>query len=170
MKYVKYKKPFVIAEIGCNHKGDFEIAKEFIKIAAIFCKVDAVKFQKRNNRECLTPEQYKSPHPCPYHSYGNTYGAHREFLEFSIKQHEQLKNLCEEFGLIYSTSVWDLTSAKEVAQLKPKMIKIPSACNNHYEMLSWLCDNYEGEIHISLGMTTTEEEKKVINLFKEKAK
>jgi len=50
MKYeieVDYKEPKVIAEIGCNHKGDFEIAKEMIKIAKIFCNVDAVKFQKR---------------------------------------------------------------------------------------------------------------------------
>ena len=47
----EYKKPYVIAEIGCNHKGDMEIAKELIKIAKIFCNVDAVKFQKRNNKE-----------------------------------------------------------------------------------------------------------------------
>ena len=48
-----YKKPFVIAEIGCNHKGDMEIAKELIKVAKIFCNADAVKFQKRNNKENL---------------------------------------------------------------------------------------------------------------------
>ena len=65
-------------------------------------------------------------------------------------------------------SVWDLTSAKEIAALKPELIKIPSACNNHYEMLSWLCENYEGEIHVSLGMTTREEEEKLIRLFEDK--
>ena len=48
------------------------------------------------------------------------------------------------------------------------MIKIPSACNNHYEMLEWLCDNYTGEIHVSLGMTTYEEENKLIELFEKK--
>ena len=61
--------------------------------------------------------------------------------------------------------MWDLTSAKEIASLKPEFIKIPSACNNHYEMLQWLCDNYEGEIQISLGMTTHEEERSLIDLF-----
>ena len=71
-------------------------------------------------------------------------------------------------GIVYSTSVWDLTSAKEIAALKPELIKIPSACNNHYEMLSWLCENYEGEIHVSLGMTTREEEEKLIRLFEDK--
>lgn len=56
-------------------------------------------------------------------------------------------------------------SAKEIASLQPELIKIPSACNNHYEMLNWLCDNYGGEIHISLGMTTHEEEEALIQLF-----
>lgn len=167
---MEYLKPFVIAEIGCNHKGDMDIAKRLIRTAAIYCEVDAVKFQKRCNRELLTPEQYNAPHPNPSNSYGKTYGEHREFLEFTVEQHRELKEYCEEMNIVYSTSVWDLTSAKEIASLHPKFIKIPSACNNHYEMLEWLCDNYEGEIHISLGMTTHEEEEKLIQLFEKKGR
>jgi N-acetylneuraminate synthase len=110
-----YKKPYIIAEIGCNHKGDMEIAKELIKVAKIFCNLDAVKFQKRNNKELLTVAQYNQPHPNPVNSYGDTYGAHREYLEFDIIQHKALKAYCEEIGITYSTSVWDLTSAKEIA-------------------------------------------------------
>lgn len=161
----KYNKAYVIAEAGCNHKGDMNIAKELIEVAAVFCKADAIKFQKRNNRELLTPEQFAAPHPNPSNSYGDTYGAHREYLEFTVEQHAQLKKWCEEVGITYSTSVWDLTSAKEIASLEPEFIKIPSACNNHYEMLQWLCDNYKGEIQISLGMTTQEEEAELINFF-----
>ena len=167
---MEYLKPFVIAEIGCNHKGDMDIAKRLIRTAAIYCEVDAVKFQKRCNRELLTPEQYNAPHPNPANSYGKTYGEHREFLEFTVEQHRELKEYCEEMNIVYSTSVWDLTSAKEIASLRPKFIKIPSSCNNHYEMLEWLCDNYEGEIHISLGMTTHEEEEKLIQLFEKKGR
>lgn len=160
-----YKKPYVIAEIGCNHKGEMDIAKEMIEVAAVFCKVDAVKFQKRCNKELLTPEQYNAPHPNPYNSYGATYGEHREYLEFDLEQHKQLMKWCEEFGITYATSVWDLTSAKEIASLHPQFIKIPSASNNNYEMLNWLCDNYEGEIQLSFGMTTHEEEENIIKLF-----
>ena len=149
---------YVIAEIGCNHKGSIEIAKELIKTAAIYCKADAVKFQKRCNRELLTPEQYNAPHPNPVNSYGKTYGEHREFLEFTVEQHKELKEYCDQMNIIYSTSVWDLTSAKEIAEINPRFIKIPSACNNEYKMLEWLCNNYDGEIHISLGMTTHDEE------------
>jgi len=167
---MNYKKPRLIAEVGCNHKGDMEIAKEFIKLAAIFCEADVIKFQKRNNKELLTEEQYNAKHPNPANAYGDTYGAHREFLEFTIEQHKQLKEWCEEFGIIYSTSVWDLTSAKEIASLEPELIKIPSACNNHFVMLEWLCDNYKGEIHLSFGMTTHEEEEKIVSLFENKGR
>jgi N-acetylneuraminate synthase len=160
-----YQPSHVIAEIGCNHKGEMDIAYELIKTAAIYCKVDAVKFQKRNNKELLPPEQYNAPHPNPANSYGDTYGAHREFLEFDLEQHRQLKAWCEEFDLVYSSSVWDLTSAKEIASLEPVTIKIPSACNTHFEMLTWLCRNYTGEIQISVGMTTREEEKEIVDLF-----
>lgn len=164
----KYLKPYVIAEIGCNHKGDMEIAKELIKIATIFCNVDAVKFQKRNNKELLTEEQYNAPHPNSNNSYGSTYGAHREFLEFDVQQHAELKNYCESIGITYSSSVWDTTSAKEIASLSPDFIKIPSACNNNFEMLGWLCANYKGEIHISTGMTTKEETEALVNFFIDK--
>lgn len=160
-----FKKPYIIAEAGCNHMGQMEIARELIETAAHFCKVDAIKFQKRCPKELLTSEQYNAPHPNPANSYGDTYGAHREFLEFTVEQHAQLKEWCEQAGITYSTSVWDMTSAKEIASLKPVFIKIPSACNTHYEMLQWLCDNYEGEIQISFGMTSHEEEEQIVQLF-----
>lgn len=160
-----YNKPFIIAEAGCNHMGQMEIAKDLIETAAHFCKADAIKFQKRCPRELLTPEQYNAPHPNPANAYGKTYGEHREFLEFTVDQHAQLKEWCEQAGIIYSTSVWDMTSAKEITSLKPKFIKIPSACNTHYEMLQWLCDNYNGEIQLSFGMTSHAEEEEIVKLF-----
>ena len=165
-----YKKPYVIAEIGCNHKGDMETAKELIKIAKIFCNVDAVKFQKRNNKELLTEAQYHAPHPNESNSYGATYGEHREFLEFDLTQHAELKKYCEEVGVIYSTSVWDLTSAQEITTLNPDFIKIPSASNNNYKMLEWLCENYTGEIHISTGMTTKNETDDLVDFFVSKGR
>ncbi len=167
---MEYLKPIVVAEIGCNHKGDIDIAKEMIKTASVYCKADAVKFQKRCNHELLTEKQYNAPHPNPVNAYGKTYGEHREFLEFTVDQHKELKEFCEQMSIIYSTSVWDLTSAKEIVSLMPQFIKIPSACNNHFKMIEWLCDNYNGEIHISLGMTTRKEEELLIRLFEDKGR
>ncbi|MGQ1946429.1 N-acetylneuraminate synthase family protein [Geofilum sp. OHC36d9] len=164
------KTPQVIAEIGCNHKGDMDIAKEMIVTAALFCKADVVKFQKRNNKELLTETEYNAPHPNPANSYGETYGAHREFLELDVDQHKQLKKWCEESGVVYSTSVWDLTSAQEIVTLQPKLIKIPSACNLNRPMLTYLCDHYDGEIHLSFGMTTHEEEEEIVSFFESKGR
>jgi len=159
-----YNSPKLIAEIGCNHKGDINIAKQLLKIAAE-SNVSVAKFQKRNNKELLTDEQYNSPHPNPINSYADTYGAHREYLEFTIDQHKLLKQYCEELGVIYSTSVWDVTSAKEIISLSPKLIKVPSACNNHYSMLEVLRDEYDGMIHVSFGMTTYDEQEKIVSFF-----
>lgn len=147
--------------------GQLEIAHEMITTAAVFCKADAIKFQKRCPKELLTLEQYNAPHPSPHNSYGKTYGEHREFLEFTVEEHAQLKAWCEEAGITYAASVWDMTSAKEIASLHPDFIKIPSACNNHYAMLQWLCENYEGEIQLSFGMTTHEEEEQAVRLFEQ---
>lgn len=159
------KNPKIVAEIGCNHKGDMQIAREMIMTAATYCRVDVVKFQKRCNKELLTSEEYNAPHPHPENSYGPTYGAHREFLEFTLDQHRQLQEWCNEFGVEYSTSVWDMTSAKEINTLQPKLIKIPSACNLNKPMLQYLCDNFGGEIHISFGMTTKAEEEEIVEFF-----
>lgn len=166
------KKPRVIAEVGCNHKGDLELAKEFIKIAKIYAKADVVKFQKRDVETWAKrfPEQYNAPHPNPANAYGKTYKEHRENLEFNLEQNRILKEYCDEIGIVYSTSVWDMKSAQEIVTLNPELIKIPSACNTNLEMLSWLCDNYDGEIHISTGMTTNKEVDDIIDLFMEKGK
>ena len=152
----------IIAEVGCNHGGNIQTAKDMIDIAATLCKVDVVKFQKRCNKELLTPDEYNSPHPVPGNSYGDTYGSHREFLEFTVDQHAELKTYCESKGVTYSTSVWDLTSAKEIVELDPEFIKIPSACNVDTDLLDYLCDHYQGKIHVSLGMTRLDELRSVI--------
>jgi sialic acid synthase len=147
-----YRKPLVVSEIGCNHLGDFDIAKELIKLSKD-CGADYAKFQKRNSHELLTDEQYNTPHPVPYNAYGATYGAHREYLEFTWEQHADLKEYCESIGIGYTTSVWDMTSAREIIGIKPDFIKVPSACNNHFDLLKLLRDEYKGDIHVSSGIT-----------------
>ena len=164
---MNYNKANIIAEIGCNHKGDIQIAKELIYLAKQ-CNVDVAKFQKRNNKELLPESQYNSPHPNPINSYGDTYGDHREFLEFSQNQHQELKEYSESIGIKYSTSVWDVASAKEISELNPELIKVPSASNTHYKMLEVLRDEYKGEVHVSFGMTTKSEQEKLVNFFEDK--
>lgn len=161
-----YQEPKVIAEIGCNHMGDIEIAKELI-YSAKESGSNYVKFQKRNNKELLTKKQYNSPHPVVENSFGVTYGEHRENLEFNFQQHKELKAYCDKINIKYSTSVWDITSAKEIINLNPDFIKVPSATNNNFKLLKILRDEYEGSIQLSVGMTTRIEIEKIISFFEE---
>ncbi len=160
----------VIAEIGCNHMGRLDIAKRMVEVAARECRADVAKFQKRNNRELLSPKQYGEPHPVPANAYGESYGAHREALEFSVEQHAELKAHCEELGVVYATSVWDMTSAREIAGLNPALIKIPSATNLNFDLQGWLCENFAGEIHVSTGMTTRDEIEVVVEFYEQRGR
>ena len=78
---------FITAEIGINHNGDINVAKKLIDLA-VRTGCDAVKFQKRDNKKLLSNEEYLAPHPNLKNSYGNTYGLHREYLEFDMDQHK----------------------------------------------------------------------------------
>ena len=100
-----YKEPHIVAEICCNHQGDIKIAKKMIETAANG-KATVAKFQKRNNKEFLTNKQYNSPHPNKMHSFGEPYGVHREFLEFTFAQHKELKCYAEQLGIMYSCSTF----------------------------------------------------------------
>ena len=161
-----YIEPKVVAEIGCNHMGQLSIAKELIFLAKQ-AGAHYVKFQKRNNKELLTEEQYNAPHPVPENSYGATYGEHREYLEFNLDQHKTLKEYCDDIGIVYSTSVWDTTSAREMISLDPQFLKVPSACNNNFEMLKILRDEFNGQVQLSIGMTSKKEIDQIVNFFEE---
>ena len=115
------------------------------------------KFQKRCPRELLTEEQYNKAHPVPANAYGPTYGAHREFLEFNVAQHKELWEYGKSIGIEWATSTWDVTSAREMIQIPCDYIKVPSACNNHFDMMKVLRDEFKGIVHVSTGMTTKKE-------------
>lgn len=145
----------IVCEIGCNHQGSMSQAKQLIKAAQI-AGADYAKFQKRTNKDLLTAEEYNAPHPVPENSFGATYGEHREYLEFTLDQHYELKEYCKEVGIGYACSVWDIQAAREIAALDPDYLKIPSACNQDFELLEF-CTGLTIPLHISTGMTTQRE-------------
>lgn len=157
-----FKKPIFVAEIGATHIGDMDRAEMLIKLAAE-AGADYCKFQKRNIEECVKKDILDKPHPNPDFSYGLTYREHREKLELSIEQHQKLFVICNKYNTKYSCSVWDMTSTKEIIKLDPDYIKVPSACNNNYNIINYLYNKYSKKIHISLGMLNNKEK---INLFK----
>ena len=155
----------IVAEAGCNHQGNFEIAKQMIRVAAA-AGADYIKFQKRDCDywKTINPD-WLAAHPNIQHAFGETYYEHRKALEFSIEQHIELKEYCNNQGIGYACSVWDIYSAYEIIKLNPDYIKVPSAVNNNYLLIIHLIKYYSGNIHISLGMTTTDERDIIYSLF-----
>ena len=162
---MQYKNPTIIAEIGCNHKGEIKIAKKMIQSAAK-CGAKYVKFQKRDNKYLLG-KKYNLPHPVPENSYGKSYGLHREFLEFNFKEHNELYKCCKKNKILYSTSLWEKKSAENFLKtnIKCDFLKIPSACNLDFDLLEILTKKYNGKIHLSLGMTKIDEIEKIVEFF-----
>jgi sialic acid synthase len=136
--------------------GNLDFAKKMIKVAAESGATYA-KFQKWDPKVALSEEQYNKPHPNSLQSFGEPYGIHRENLEFSANQHLELKQYCEDQGIKYCSSVFDKVSAEIVVKLTPDFIKIPSQKNLKIDMYDTICKDFEGDIHISSGMTTGEQ-------------
>ncbi len=154
----------IIAEIGAVHLGSIERAKHLIFLAKE-CNADYVKFQKRNPEESVSEDIKHKPHPNQIFSYGKTYLEHRKALELSIDQHCELFDYSQKIGIKYSCSVWDMTSAEQIAKLNPEYIKIPSACNRNNQIIDYLYHNYCGDIHISTGMSSHQEIDKIVEMI-----
>jgi N-acetylneuraminate synthase/sialic acid synthase len=115
---------YVIAEIGHNHQGDLEKAKALVH-AARECGVDAVKFQKRDNRVLFTRAFYDSPYDNE-NSFGTTYGEHREALELSKTDWFELSQYAREEGVAFVAAAFDEPSADFLAELGVDAFKFAS--------------------------------------------
>jgi sialic acid synthase len=106
---------YVIAEIGHNHQGSVDTAKEMFKAAAE-CGANAVKLQKRDNRTLYTKDAYNRPYDNE-NSYGATYGEHREALEFDRDEYVELQAYAKELGVAFFSTAFDFNSADFLADL-----------------------------------------------------
>jgi sialic acid synthase len=116
---------YVIAEIGHNHQGSVERAKELVH-AAVDCGVDAVKFQKRDNRALFTKAFFDTPYDHE-NSFGATYGEHREALELGRGEWLELVRYARELGVPVIAAPFDTASADLLAEVGVAAFKIASA-------------------------------------------
>ncbi len=117
-------KPFIIAEVGQNHQGDLELAREYIKVFAN-AGADAVKFQTRNNKYLFSEEAYLAPYGSE-NAFAETYGAHREKLELNPDFLPILKEDCMKYGVKFMSTPFDEPSLEILKQLDADIIKIAS--------------------------------------------
>jgi N-acetylneuraminate synthase/sialic acid synthase len=146
--------PFVIAEIGHNHQGDLKVALEMIKVAAA-CGVDAVKFQKRDNRTLYTKEMFQRPYDNE-NSFGMTYGEHREFLEFGFEEYLKLKRCAEENHVEFMCTAFDLPSVDFLERLGIATYKLASGDVTNIPLIQYIA-RLQKPIFIATGAATLEE-------------
>jgi sialic acid synthase len=115
---------YVIAEIGHNHQGDIEKAKQLF-LQAKNCGAEAVKLQKRDNRALYTRQMYDRPYEHE-NSFGRTYGEHREFLEFGRDEYVELQDYARSIGITFFATAFDFPSADFLAQLDVPAFKVAS--------------------------------------------
>ncbi|MEZ0394858.1 MAG: N-acetylneuraminate synthase family protein [Anaerolineales bacterium] len=127
---------YIIAEIGHNHQGDLEKAKDLFKAAAE-CGVDAVKLQKRDNRTLFTRELYNKPYDNE-NSFGPTYGAHREALEFGREEYLELQRYARELNVTMFATAFDHRSVDFLAELDMPAYKIASGDLKNIPLLKYV--------------------------------
>lgn len=145
---------YVIAEIGHNHQGKLELAKEMFK-AAKECGADAVKLQKRDNRGLFTAAGYNKPYDNP-NSFGATYGEHREALEFGEAEYKELQAYAAELGVTMFATAFDVSSADFLEKLDMPAYKMASGDLKNIPLLTHVA-KFQKPMIISTGGGTMED-------------
>ncbi len=151
---------YLIAEIGINHNGDLEIAKQLIKDAAN-AGFDAVKFQKRTIDKVYSKEMLDSPRESPW---GTTQRQQKEGLEFGAEQYQEIDNYCKELGIVWTASAWDVDAQLFIRDFDPFFNKVASAMLGHKPLLREIASE-KRKTYISTGMATLEEIDEIVELF-----
>lgn len=141
---------YIVAEIGINHNGDLELAKQLIDIAAR-SGCDAVKFQKRTPKLCVPSEQRNQMRETPWGYI--SYMDYRRRVEFEGAEYEEIDAYCREKNITWFASCWDEPSVDFIEQFNPPAYKIPSAALTDAELLRYLRKT-ERPLILSTGMSS----------------
>ena len=158
----KFKKPFLIAEIGINHNGSVKLAKKIIDLAKRY-GFDAVKFQKRNP-DISTPNQQKNKMrdtPWGYISYLE----YKKKIEFNYKEFKQLDNYCKKIKILWFASAWDIESQNFLKRFKTKYNKVASSMLTNLDLIKVIAKEKK-HTFISTGMSNIKDIKNCVNIFK----
>lgn len=164
MKFKEIPTCYYIAEVGHNHQGDIEKAKKLFD-SAKKSGANAVKLQKRDNKSLYTKSFYSSPYSNP-NSYADTYGLHREFLEFDDAQYKELKDYAKEIDIDFFATPFDFKSLEFLEKLGMKMYKIASADIVHLPLQEEIAKTKKSVLLSTGGATFTQVVKAKENIMK----
>lgn len=151
---------FIIAEIGINHNGDVNLAKQLIDIA-VMTGCDAVKFQKRTVDVVYTAEELAKERPSVF---GNTNGDLKRGLEFGFEQYSEINNYCKQRNIIWFTSCWDEGAVDFINKFNPPCYKIASASLTDDNLLKYTKSKGK-PILLSTGMSSMEQIEHAIKIL-----
>lgn len=152
---------FITAEIGINHNGSIDIAKQLIDIAKL-SGCDAVKFQKRTVSKVYSKEILDTPRESQW---GTTTRDQKLGLEFSMKDFKIIDDYCKKKKISWYLSCWDVDSQIEMRRFKTKYNKIASAMLLHKKLLETVAKERKYTF-ISTGMSTIKQIENAVNIFK----
>ena len=153
---------FVISEIGNNHQGELDKAKDMFRVSKE-CGVDAVKLQKRDNKTLFTKELYDSSYDHE-NSFGKTYGSHREALEFGKDEYLELKKYAKEIGLTMFATAFDFNSVDFLEDVDMPAYKVASADLKNTPLLKYIAQTKKPMI-VSTGGGTIEDVRRAYDLI-----
>jgi N-acetylneuraminate synthase len=153
---------FVTAEIGINHNGDIEIAKQLID-SAKKAGCNAVKFQKRSVEKVYSKEILDSSRDSPW---GTTTRKQKEGLEFGEKEYDIIDKYCKDKKIEWYASAWDIDSQEFLKKYDLKHNKVASAMLTYNKLLEKIAEEKK-HTFISTGMSTMEDIRNAVKIFKE---
>lgn len=152
---------FITAEIGINHNGDLQLAKELIDAAAN-AGCNAVKFQKRTIDKVYTKEYLDGYRESPW---GTTQREQKEGLEFGLEEYQEIDRYCRQKGIEWFASAWDVDAQKFLQQFHLKYNKVASAMLTNDELLEEIAKE-QRYTFIATGMSTYEEIDHAVDIFR----
>jgi N-acetylneuraminate synthase len=155
------KRVLVIAEIGCNHNGDKQIAKRLIKAAAE-SGADVAKFQTFNPDELLTIDAPKALYQIKATGTRETQFERLDRVKLNKEDHKELKNYCENSNIIFSSSPFDHKSADFLNELDVPFFKVASGEITNLPLLKHI-STFNKPILLSTGMASLGEIEEALN-------
>lgn len=157
---------FIIAEIGQNHQGSLEIAKQMI-LKAKELGADCVKFQKSCLQAKFTKRALEKQYTGPT-SWGATYGEHKTYLELSMDDYRTLQQFCSEIGIVFTASAMDPISLEQLIQLKVPFVKIGSGDADNLPMLRQAALVEKIPLIVSTGMQSWAQVQQIYQILRRK--
>lgn len=161
---MKKNKTFIIAEAGVNHNGSFELAKQLVD-KAVWAGADCIKFQTFNSKNLVSKNAQKAEYQKKSTDSSESQLEMLKKLELSKEEFIELRDYCNQKGIMFLSTPFDLESIDFLASIGVKTWKVPSGEITNYPFLRAIGNRKESVI-MSTGMCTLDEVRDAIEVLK----